>query len=76
MIRVDAEGNLWSSAEDGVHCFAPDGTILGKIIVPETVANLCFGGADGQRLFMTATTSVYQVFVDIKGAEPWTRSCL
>ena len=75
-IRVDVAGNLWSSAEDGVHCFATDGRLLGKIIVPETVANLCFGGSDGQRLFMTATTSVYQVFVDIKGAEPWTRSCL
>lgn len=75
-MRVDTAGNLWSSAGDGVHCFAPDGTLLGKILVPETVANLCFGGLDGQRLFITATTSVYQVFVDIKGAEPWTRSAL
>lgn len=73
-MRVDTAGNLWSSAGDGVHCFAPDGTLLGKILVPETVANLCFGGPDGQRLFITATTSVYRVFVDIKGAEPWTRS--
>jgi gluconolactonase len=75
-MRVDTAGNLWSSAGDGVHCFAPDGTLLGKILVPETVANLCFGGPDGQRLFITATTSVYRVFVDIKGAEPWTRSNL
>ncbi|MGR3822014.1 MAG: SMP-30/gluconolactonase/LRE family protein [Salipiger marinus] len=73
-MRCDVLGNLWSSAGDGVHCFAPDGTRLGKILIPETVSNLCFGGADGQRLFITATTSVYRVFVDVKGAEPWTRS--
>ncbi|GGL77976.1 SMP-30/gluconolactonase/LRE family protein [Wenxinia marina] len=66
-IRIDAEGNLWSSAGDGVHCFAPDGTLLGKILVPETVSNLCFGGRDGHRLFITATTSVYRVFVDVEG---------
>lgn len=71
-IRCDVAGNLWSSAADGVHCFAPDGTLLGKILVPQVVSNLCFGGRDGHRLFITATTSVYRVFVDIKGAEPWT----
>ncbi|WP_417247833.1 SMP-30/gluconolactonase/LRE family protein [Celeribacter sp.] len=75
-MRVDTQGNLWSSAGDGVHCFTPDGTLLGKILVPETVANLCFGGADGHRLFITATTSVYCTYVDTKGAEPWTRSRL
>ncbi|MEM8729463.1 MAG: SMP-30/gluconolactonase/LRE family protein [Pseudomonadota bacterium] len=73
-IRMDAEGNLWSSAADGVHCFAPDGALLGKILVPETVANLAFGGSDGHRLFITATTSLYRIFVDVQGAEPWTRS--
>ncbi|WP_110686213.1 SMP-30/gluconolactonase/LRE family protein [Salinicola aestuarinus] len=71
-MRVDCEGNLWSSAADGVHCFAPDGTLLGKIRVPETVSNLCFGGSDGHRLYLTATTSLYCVFVDIQGAESWT----
>lgn len=73
-MRVDVLGNLWSSARDGVHCFAPDGTLLGKIKVPETVANLAFGGVDGQRMYITATTSLYRVFVNVKGAEPWTRS--
>lgn len=73
-IRVDTAGNLWSSAGDGVHCFASDGTLLGKILVPETVANLCFGGRDGHRLFITAKSSVYCTFVETKGAEPWTRS--
>ncbi len=72
-MRVDTLGNLWSSAADGVHCFAPDGTLLGKILVPETVANLCFGGADGHRMFITATTSVYRIFVGSLGAENWTR---
>ncbi|MEY8120444.1 SMP-30/gluconolactonase/LRE family protein [Falsihalocynthiibacter sp. BN13B15] len=73
-MRVDTAGNLWSSAGDGVHCFAPNGSLLGKILVPETVANLCFGGPDGQRLFITASTSVYSTYVDVKGAEPWTQS--
>lgn len=72
-IRCDELGNLWSSAADGVHCFDAEGTLLGKILVPQTVANLCFGGRDGQRMFITATTSVYRVFVDVKGAEPWTQ---
>ena len=71
-IRCDTAGNLWSSAADGVHCFAPDGVLLGKIAVPEVVSNLCFGGPDGRRLFITATTSVYRTFVDARGAEDWT----
>lgn len=73
-LRCDVEGNVWSSAADGVYCFAPDGTLLGKILVPEVVSNLCFGGPDGQRMFITATSTVYRVFVDVKGAEDWTRS--
>ncbi|WP_424931702.1 SMP-30/gluconolactonase/LRE family protein [Amaricoccus macauensis] len=71
-MRVDEAGNLWTSAFDGVHCFAPDGTRLGKILVPERVANLAFGGPTGHTLFITATSSVYRVFVDTRGAEPWT----
>ncbi|MFQ1700237.1 SMP-30/gluconolactonase/LRE family protein [Loktanella agnita] len=71
-IRIDTAGNLWSSAGDGVHCFAPDGTLLGKIFLPETVSNLCFGGSDGHRMFITSTTSVFQIFVNVKGAERWT----
>lgn len=68
-IRVDVQGNLWSSAADGVHCFAPDGTRLGKILVPETVANLAFGGARRNRLFLTATTSLYAVYLATNGAQ-------
>lgn len=63
-IRCDAQGNIWSSAADGVQVFAPDGTLLGKILVPEVVSNLCFGGPRGNRLFITATTSLYMIAVD------------
>ena len=65
--RIDVQGNLWTSAGDGVHCFSPEGTLLGKILVPQTVANLTFGGPRRNRLFITATTSVYSVFVATNG---------
>jgi gluconolactonase len=68
-IRCDMNGNLWSSAGDGVHIFAPDGTLLGKILVPQRVANLCFGGPRRNRLFITATRSVYTLFVAAAGAQ-------
>ncbi|SFS67448.1 gluconolactonase [Sulfitobacter marinus] len=71
--RLDIMGNLWTSAGDGVHCFASDGALLGKILLPETVSNLCFGGRNGHSMFMTATSSVFQVFVNTRGAETWTR---
>ncbi len=68
-IRVDVEGNIWSSAGDGVHCFTPDGTRLGKILVPETVANLTFGGPMKNRLFIAATSSLYSIYVAATGAQ-------
>ncbi len=67
-MRVDMAGNLWSSASDGIHCFHPDGTRLGKILVPEVVSNLCFGGMRGNRLLITATTSVYEIAVNARSA--------
>ncbi|MDQ0134478.1 gluconolactonase [Neorhizobium galegae] len=66
--RVDVKGNVWTSAGDGVHCFSPDGALLGKILVPQTVANLTFGGPRKNRLFITATRSLYSVFVATNGA--------
>jgi len=60
-IRVDVEGRLWSSAGDGVRVFAADGTLIGTILIPEAAANLCFGGADGKTLFITARTSLYAI---------------
>ncbi len=67
-LRIDVHGNVWLSAGDGVHCHAPDGTLLGKILVPETVANLCFGGAKLNRLFICATTSLYAVYLNTRAA--------
>ena len=66
--RVDTEGRIWSSAGDGVHCFAPDGTLLGKIRIDEVVANLVFGGPKKNRLFICATTSLRAVYVNATGA--------
>ena len=67
-IRCDAAGNLWTSAGDGVRCHAPDGILIGKIPVPETVSNLCFGGPKRNRLFITAHASLYAIHVNARGA--------
>jgi len=68
-LRVDVHGNVWTSGGPAVHCYAPDGTLLGRIHVPEGVANLTFGGPRGNRLFITATTSVYAIYLATKGAQ-------
>lgn len=68
-MRTDVEGNLWSSAADGVHCFHPDGTLLGKILVPQAVANLTFGGPRKNRLFITASTSLYAIYTATRGTQ-------
>lgn len=67
-LRVDMQGNVWTSAGDGVHCYSPQGELLGKILIPEPVANLEFGGPRGNRLFITATTSLYACYVATRGA--------
>jgi gluconolactonase len=68
-IRCDTDGNVWSSAADGVHCIAPDGHLMGKILVPETVSNICFGGRAKHQLFITATTSLYTVTLNRAGVQ-------
>lgn len=68
-VRVDTEGNLWSSAGDGVHCLSPQGELLGKILVPEVVSNLCFGGRAKHQLFITATTGLYMIPLNRNGAQ-------
>jgi gluconolactonase len=74
-IRCDVEGNVWSAAGwgprsfNGVHVFAPDGKLIGKIHLPETCANLCFGGSKKNRLFMAASQSLYSLYVNIEGAQ-------
>ena len=65
--RVDRAGNLWASSGEGVHCLTPDGRLIGRILIPEVVANLCFGGAAGNRLFICATTSLYATYLGISG---------
>lgn len=67
--RMDTDGNLWSSAADGVHCIAPDGRLLGKILVPELVSNICFGGRAKHELYITATTSLYRITLNRQGAQ-------
>ncbi len=73
-IRADTDGNLWFSIgwgdpkDDGVHCYTPGGDLIGKIHVPETVANLVFGGLLRNRLYILASTSVYACYVNTQGA--------
>ncbi len=66
--RCDEDGNIWSSAADGVHCIAPDGTLLGRIKVPSTVANLTFGGRNRARLFICASHTLYAIYTNTRGA--------
>jgi gluconolactonase len=71
--RVDLDGNLWcgwgmgAEGLDGVHVFNPDGRLIGRIDLPERCANVCFGGAQRNRLFMAATTSLYSLYVNTQG---------
>jgi len=68
-LRLDSEGRLWISAEDGVQCYEPDGTLIGKVLVPEPVANLTFGGPRRNRLFITASSALYAVFLNVRGLQ-------
>jgi gluconolactonase len=65
--KVDEDGNLWSSAGDGVHCISPDGELLGKIRVPYRVANVAWGGLYRNRLFICASQRLYAIFLDRRG---------
>ncbi len=75
-IRCDTDGNVWSSAGwaeagegyDGVHIFSPTGQRIGQILLPEVCSNVCFGGPKRNRLFMTASQSLYAVYVEAQGA--------
>ena len=73
-LRADLDGNIWASAGwggdgfDGVHIFAPDGQRIGQIVLPETASNICFGGPKRNRLFITASQSLYAVYVETQGA--------
>ena len=73
-IRADVDGNIWVGAGwggegyDGVHCYAPDGTLIGQIHLPAPCANLCFGGQKKNRLFMATSQSLYSLYVETTGA--------
>ena len=67
--RLDEAGRIWTSAGDGVHCYEPDGTLIGKILVPEVVANVVFGGPKRNRLYICATTSLYAIMLPVNGAK-------
>jgi gluconolactonase len=72
-MRTDRDGNLWAAFDgpdfDGVRCYDPDGELLGQIRLPELCANLCFGGVKKNRLFITASRSLYSVYVEALGAQ-------
>jgi gluconolactonase len=67
--RIDVDDRLWTSAGESVHCYDPDGTLLGRILMPERVSNLTFGAAKRNRLFVTASSSLYSVLVAVSGAK-------
>jgi gluconolactonase len=67
-IRLDAVGRVWAAAHDGLHCFDPDGTLLGKLLLPEIVANFTFGGPRRNHLFICASSSLYSLRVNFNGA--------
>jgi gluconolactonase len=74
-IRADIDGNIWASAGwagagfDGVHIFAPDGALIGRIELPEVCSNITFGGPKKNRLFMTGSMSLYALYTDARGAQ-------
>lgn len=67
--RVDEDGRIWTSAGPAVHCYEPSGALIGRVIVPERVANVVFGGAKRNRLFICATTSLYAVLLPVSGTK-------
>ena len=65
--RVDVDGNLWSSAGNGVHCIAPDGTLIGRIALPCPVSNVVFGGRNNAQLFICASHTLYAIYTNTRG---------
>lgn len=65
--RLDTDGRIWTSAGEGVNCYDPDGTHIGRLVLPNLVSNVEFGGAELNRLFITATTSLYSVYLSVNG---------
>ena len=68
--RIDRNGRIWTSTGEGVHCYDADGSLIGKILIPELVANVTFGGTKLNRLFICGTTSLYSIYVTANGSKP------
>ena len=68
--RFDRDGRIWTSAGDGVHCLDQSGKLIGKVHIPEMVANVCFGGPKLNRLFICGTTSLYSIYLNVNGVSP------
>jgi gluconolactonase len=66
-LRVDEQGNVWSSAADGIHCISSDGELLGRILTPAPVANLTFGGRNRARLFICASHTLMAIYTNVRG---------
>jgi gluconolactonase len=67
--RVDVDNRVWTSAGESIHVYESDGALIGRILIPERVSNLTFGGPKRNRLFITATSSLYSVLVAVSGAK-------
>jgi gluconolactonase len=67
-LRCDEDGRVWSSAGDGVHCIAPDGALLGKILTGCPVSNIAFGGRQNCRLFICASHELMAIYTNVRGA--------
>lgn len=70
-IRADVHGNVWAAAGDGIHCFDKNGTLLGKVLVPEVCSNFTFGGPKFNRMYICASTSLYSVYLNTRGVTLW-----
>jgi gluconolactonase len=64
---MDDQGRLWAAAHDGLHCFTPDGRLIGKLLLPEVVSNLTFGGPKRNVLYITATHALFSIMVNFTG---------
>ncbi|MEU4833905.1 SMP-30/gluconolactonase/LRE family protein [Streptosporangium sp. NPDC023615] len=73
-MRLDETGRVWAAVGPAIHAYHPDGTLLGRLLLPESASNLVFGGPKHNRVFITATTSLYSIMLSVRGAEPvWAR---
>jgi len=72
-MKVDTVGRLWTTGVGGISVVEPDGTVLGQIVLPETPANLAWGGPEFSTLFVTAQTSLYQLKTSVRGVAPGSR---